>query len=468
MASSAVLSVDEFVAEYGAHVEAQSAAMFVGAGLSRLSGYPDWAALVKPYGEALDVELEDFPLLVQYYEDSTAGGADQVRRDIIAMVRDTQATPSEAHKGLLGLPIPEIWTTNYDQLIERAASDLSIDAQVFAEDEDFVTTRAVVKRIYKMHGSVEPDRVTQDLVISRDDFDRYPSRHPRFWQLMHASFLTRTFLFLGFSLTDPNMSEILRLARLYTPSVQRPHYAVMRHVTDARSRLAELRRRDLARAGVRVVEIAEPEDVVTVIARLGARCRPPRAYLSGSVAASAPEADWTSAFSQEFARLLAIDGDVRLVTGGEIGAQIGYEMCRQRHEAGTYHPDDFVVIRRVRDETLTPPSLRWGSVVFDGEAAEPLRSAAFERVRALIALGGSDRTRAEIVQARRLGMGVIAIGATGGAARERWLADRETLDAYRLGERPVDRGSMAALGGNDPHAAAVAALALSRQALFLS
>jgi hypothetical protein len=220
--------------------------------------------------------------------------------------------------------------------------------------------------------------------------------------------------------------------------------------------------------GVRVVEIEDPQHVDTVLARLNARCRPPRAYISGSVAPDNPDADRVKTYAEELGRQLSSHQDVRLMAGGELGALVGYTMCQQRVATGTYRPDDFMVIRRVADEPLGPPNLRWGSIVFDGEEAEPLRSAAFERVRVVVVLGGAERTRAEIKQAKALGMGVISVAATGGAAKEQWDSDVANPGNYHLGERTVDFETLKLLDHDDPSTAAGATVNLIKQGLFLA
>jgi hypothetical protein len=125
--------------------------------------------------------------------------------------------------------------------------------EVYSEDEDLAQSRLGLKRLYKMHGTVGPAKASRDLVISRDHFEAYPNTHPRFWQLLGANFLTRSFLFLGFSLTDPNISQIFRLARLYTPAVKRPHYVVFSGVDANQRKRASLQWPDFARVGVHAV-----------------------------------------------------------------------------------------------------------------------------------------------------------------------------------------------------------------------
>jgi hypothetical protein len=65
-------------------------------------------------------------------------------------------------------------------------------------------------------------------------------------------------------------------------------------------------------------------------------------------------------------------------------------------------------------------------------------------------------------------MGVIAVGGSGGAAREQWTLDVASADSYRLGERPVEPGELRRLGDQDPGVAAASALGLITPALFLS
>jgi hypothetical protein len=330
MPSPGSIRVDQFVAEFGEHVDAQTAGLFVGAGLSIGAGYPSWEDLVAPYQESLRIDLTDLPLLVQYYQDSRPERAAQVRADIIAMVRGTSASPTAAHRRVLGLPIPDIWTTNYDDLLERTADELGLRTTVYAEDRDLATLVAATKRLYKMHGTVGPTNTSERLMIARDDFEKYPRTHPRFWQLLRAQFLTRTFLFVGFSLADPNITEIFRLARLYTPDVQRPHYALLTRPPEAQRRVSELRLPDLARVGVKVVELGAHSELDAVLGRLSARSRPPRAYLSGSLPSDHPDPDRTRAIAMELALQVSSDQEIRLMTGGELGAIVGYEVLRIR------------------------------------------------------------------------------------------------------------------------------------------
>ena len=69
---------------------------------------------------------------------------------------------------------------------------------------------------------------------------------------------------------------------------------------------------------------------------------------------------------------------------------------------------------------------------FIGEEPKMLRNAAFKHVRAVVVLGGGPGTESEANQALELGMTVVPIAYTGGAARKVWQShDRRTAQPPR-------------------------------------
>ena len=208
------LNANEFIARFGRYVDLRAATVLIGAGLSQEVGYPSWTDLLDPLRLELGIgQIADLPQLAQYYVDANGRARlDQYVRDSLAAVGDPD--PTTSHKFLAQLPIDESWTTNYDSLVERAIED----AFVFIHDGQLATAEVEPerRRVNKMHGSIDPP---SQIVLTRDDYDRYPDTHPRFWQLLQAQFLTKTFLFLGFGFTDPNLDVVFKLVRLHTADV---------------------------------------------------------------------------------------------------------------------------------------------------------------------------------------------------------------------------------------------------------
>lgn len=474
------MDIDEFVKKFGTYVDERSASVFVGAGLSMAVGYPNWQELTKPFRQELGIQpMDDLPQLVQYYQDNVPGGRpridDQVTKAIEAI---TDPRPTRSHQLLGELPLDVYWTTNYDPLLEMAIDG----AHAISEDRQLAEHVPPGSRlIYKLHGSVLPasKRGTPlHVILSRDDYERYPETHPRFWSVLQAYFLTRTFLFLGLSFTDPNLEHIFRLVRLRISDIPREHFAVLRRPDKPEEqRLHDLRRGELEAVGIRVIEIADYAEIEPILLRLVARARPFRVFVSGSPLGSrtAPLGSYPVAelpkglieFAEQLGAVLA-GSRLRLMTGGTLGATVGYEFARQLRLQGRYDPDRLVLLRRYGDAEVNYPNRRIGTIVFTDGAPTDLRTTAFAQVRALLVLGGQEGTAWEVTQARELGYGIVPIAATGGTAQQTWRAISDDWASYRLGGRPVDRRDFDLLNSDDAYASTAAAVRLLQQALFMT
>ena len=139
-----------------------------------------------------------FLRLAQEYE--TAFGREALERLIANAVPDRRFEPGELHRRLLALPWSDVFTTNWDTLIERAA------IQIVDRHYDVVQTvsdipASVRPRIVKLHGTLPSIR---PLIFTEDDFRTYPVCFAPFANLAQQSMMENVFCLLGFSGDDPN------------------------------------------------------------------------------------------------------------------------------------------------------------------------------------------------------------------------------------------------------------------------
>ena len=174
----------------------------------------------KGYREVLENYIEERTPYVKRNDDGTISLyiKDKKKSNIIE-------SDFSAHKQLLRCDkLKNIYTTNYDNLLEFTSDNFS-ETQTPVVDTSWNLSNGFQKRsIIKIHGSlsIEDDRFEFDgdqhlrYIIAQEDYDTYIEKHEAFSHLMRISMLQGKFCLLGFSGNDPNymgwvkwMSDIL-------------------------------------------------------------------------------------------------------------------------------------------------------------------------------------------------------------------------------------------------------------------
>jgi hypothetical protein len=282
---------ERFLKEFPKAVADDAAAIFVGAGVSIGAGYPSWKALLQDIGEELGVHSSDVLDLAALAQWSISRSAGKTR--ILTVIRNEVGVDKPVPiplEVIARLPIRNIWTTNYDRLIERAFGAIGRPIDCISATGDLaIRTRPGAARLYKMHGSV--DRL-DDIVISTDDYELYRSKRGAFLPLLQAQMTSFSMLFLGLSLTDPNIRHVLSLIRESFHTAPPEHFAIVRppHRTEyssedefkARLTQHNLWASDLLRYGLQVIEIDDYDEVPQLLQDVERRVASSRVWVSGS------------------------------------------------------------------------------------------------------------------------------------------------------------------------------------------
>jgi hypothetical protein len=121
-----------------------------------------------------------------------------------------------------------------------------------------------------MHGDAESP---VDVVLLRDDYEDYARRSPLFIDVLTADLISKTFLFLGVSFDDPNLTFILGRLRSIFSGARKRHYWTTRRPTDTQATERFDRRvSDLRRYGVIAVTVGDYQsELPTLIENLDLR-----------------------------------------------------------------------------------------------------------------------------------------------------------------------------------------------------
>ncbi|HDR15396.1 MAG TPA: hypothetical protein ENN79_07955 [Desulfobacteraceae bacterium] len=201
-------SIRPFLNEIATSLWARRAAVMVGAGFSKSAGdeFPDWNQLgdllyQKAHGVKPDPAKQKYLNVLRLAEEVQAAiGRPALENLIRSNIPDLDNEPSSLHVELLELLWVDVFTTNYDTLLERASAKVVIrryEPVVNKEDIPY----AIKPRIVKLHGSFPSDR---PFIITEEDYRRYPHDYAPFVNTVQQALLENTFCLIGFSGDDPN------------------------------------------------------------------------------------------------------------------------------------------------------------------------------------------------------------------------------------------------------------------------
>jgi hypothetical protein len=314
---------ERFLTEFPKAVADDAAVVFVGAGVSVGAGYPSWKDLLHDIGDELGVNSSDVFDLAALAQWSIRKGSGKTR--ILQVIRDQIGdlkpvpVPLEV---IARLPLRNIWTTNYDRLIERAFEAIGrpIDAISGAEDLA-IRSRPGAVRLHKMHGTI--DRL-EDVVISTDDYELYRKKRGGFLPLLQAHMTSFSILFIGLSFADPNLRHVLSVIRESFSANPPEHFAIVRPPRRAdygsdnefQARLVQhkLWSEDLLRYGLQVVEIDSYDEVPELLQNVERRVASKRVWVSGSWPNGHTEGEYVSELARSIGQAIGMTG-LSLVTG---------------------------------------------------------------------------------------------------------------------------------------------------------
>jgi hypothetical protein len=183
--------------------------LFAGAGLSTHLGLPSWSELIGKIGEELDFDADIFrelasPLALAEYYHLEKGSIGPLRSLFDVEWHDPKIDigASMAHKLIVELGFPRIYTTNFDRWIEKSFDHWRMPYHKIINVNDIAGSRMGCADIVKFHGDFDQD---ESLVLTESSYFDRLEFEGSLDILLRADALYRPILFIGYSLSDVNI-----------------------------------------------------------------------------------------------------------------------------------------------------------------------------------------------------------------------------------------------------------------------
>lgn len=183
--------------------------VFVGSGVSALSGLPKWSDLIKSMLKEMPdlkydenkLSSDDYLKIAQMYFNTF--GEEKYKEKVKESFKEDR-TPNKIHDLIFALHPNHILTTNYDNLLEQEAVKVGRNFSVINAD-NAVSSAPSSSYIVKVHG----DFSSSNFVLKEQDYLDYEQNYKLIDKLVKTIFSTNLVIFVGYSLQDYNIKLIL-------------------------------------------------------------------------------------------------------------------------------------------------------------------------------------------------------------------------------------------------------------------
>lgn len=285
--------IEIFIRDYVKDLNEGTASIFAGAGLSIPAGFVNWPDLMQEIAHDLGLIVDrenDLVSLAQFHVNENRTRSKINRKIIEEFTENSEETLN--HNIIARLPISSVWTTNYDQLIEQAFAKENKVADIKYTNKQLLTNRP--KRdvvIYKMHGDANH---ASEAILTKEDYEQYHQTHEPFIHALSGELTTKTFLFIGFSFTDPNLDYVLSRLNFRFSRDKKQHYCLVKKhclndaqnpdqaTLDYNSRKQQLVINDLKRYGIKTLILDDYEHITSILEEVERRFKKKTIFISGS------------------------------------------------------------------------------------------------------------------------------------------------------------------------------------------
>ncbi|QJW95625.1 SIR2 family protein [Frigoriglobus tundricola] len=420
----------DLIREFAAALTKGTGCLFVGSGVSAGSGLPDWkGALADLVKARLSIDLDqadNYPLIGQFLVNESYGN----RGPLIKSLKDTfhrLLRQNSNHAAIALMNVKAIWTTNYDTLLEGAFAGSHITIRHTDDNITWPVPAADIE-IIKMHGCIDRSN-HDDIIITLEDYEDYHINRPATVQHFQHELMNKSFLFVGYSFRDPDITSIMTIARRLKGAATQTHYMIMKRDNPTQQRTS-LWYKDLLRIGIHVVEVDGYDKLPQILTNIAKKSVGDTVYFTGS---HEEQADGERAFceavgkgvaeiykdarGQVLAAPIVMDGQStgrsRSIISAFTNTIIHHRLDIRRHI--DFYTNPYALNPHLSDDPSLLPQL------------ELLRAQLMKRTQVIVAFDGKIGTAAEVRLARKYRCHILPVPRVKGGSASELLRDTAIL-----------------------------------------
>lgn len=212
--------------------------LFIGSGFSIKAGAPSVSELISKLIEDGDLTYDTNPKDLSLRDVASDFVEKEGRHELMrCLVKHFSFTPTDTTDHVLLASIPHfktIFTTNYDSLIEDAfpkGQCVVLTASQACSNSDCASVN-----VYKIHGDLTTLSNTESIIITNEDYENYFNKESLkgLWEDLRYAFRHSYVVFIGYSLADDNILDIIKSVRNDLSGNVKGMYLISPHIHEAR------------------------------------------------------------------------------------------------------------------------------------------------------------------------------------------------------------------------------------------
>ncbi|MET7820950.1 SIR2 family protein [Micromonospora zamorensis] len=208
--------------ELAAKIRPDRTILLLGAGAAVSSGAPTGAALARSLAKRINPSPDGDDLMEISGIFENRFGRKALAEEVRKAVSDLE--PAGALISLAGFGWRSLYTTNFDQLIEKAYKRAGVDYSLVRSNYDFSITdpAAANTKIYKIHGCITQDIADghrSRMLLTERDYDSLSEYRESLFRSLRFEMTTTDTLIIGSSLRDLHLRDFAKeVAKLHSTS----------------------------------------------------------------------------------------------------------------------------------------------------------------------------------------------------------------------------------------------------------